>query len=157
MRPGLQLCTFMLDGQLCGFDVLTVQEVIQVAAMTHVPLAPHAVRGLMNLRGQIVAAIDLRRRLGLPDRPAGKEPCHVVVRLAGGAVSVLVDAIGDVVDVDQAQFEPPPDTLRLDRDVVRGAYKLRDRLLLALDPEAMATFAPKHDDGDIRAPRGGTR
>jgi purine-binding chemotaxis protein CheW len=129
-----QYCTFFLDGHYFGIDVLEVQEVIRHQEMTRVPLAPAAVRGLINLRGQIVTAIDLRRRLDLPDRADGTPPVNVVVRTDGGAVSLLVDEIGEVLQVPEAAFERPPETLRgTARDLIRGAYKLDGRLLLILD------------------------
>jgi purine-binding chemotaxis protein CheW len=127
-------CTFFLDGHYFGIDVLKVQEVIRYQKMTLVPLAPAVVRGLINLRGQIVTAIDLRRRLDLPDRPDGERPVNVVVRTDDGAVSLLVDEIGDVLDVPEGAFERPPETLRgTARDLIRGACKLDGRLLLVLD------------------------
>ena len=87
-------------------------------------------------RGQIVTAIDLRRRLELPDRPGGEEPVNVVVQTDDGAVSLLVDEIGDVLRVPAEAFEPPPETLRGPaRELIRGAYKLDGRLLLILDPD----------------------
>jgi purine-binding chemotaxis protein CheW len=129
-----QYCTFFLDSYYFGIDVLQVQEVIRYQEMTRVPLAPAVVRGLINLRGQIVTAIDLRRRLDLPDRPEGMLPVNVVLRTDDGAVSLLVDEIGDVLHVPEEAFERPPETLRgAARELIRGAYKLADRLLLALD------------------------
>jgi purine-binding chemotaxis protein CheW len=111
-----------------------VQEVMRTLEMTPVPLAPHAVRGLINLRGQIVTAIDLRRRLGLPERAADQEPMNVVMRTDDGAVSLLVDEIGDVIEVNEDAFEPPPDTLQGDaRALIKGVYKLNGQLLLILD------------------------
>jgi purine-binding chemotaxis protein CheW len=105
--------------------------------MTRVPLAPKVVRGLINLRGQIVTAIDLRRRLELPERPAGRLPMNVVVRDDEGALSLLVDEIGDVVEVQEDAFERPPEMLDgVARELIHGAYKLKDRLLLVLDTEA---------------------
>src|SRR5271170_5150484 len=104
--------------------------------MTRVPLAPPVVRGLINLRGQIVTAIDLRRRLELSDRPADQLPVNVVVQTDDGAVSLLVDEIGDVLEVPEMEFESPPETLNgIARELIRGAYKLADRLLLILDTE----------------------
>jgi purine-binding chemotaxis protein CheW len=92
------------------------------------------VAGLINLRGQVVTAIELRERLGRPPRPAGTDAVVIVVRLHGEAVSLLVDSIADVVDVDAADFEAPPDTLDGQaRELIRGAYKLDGTLLLALD------------------------
>jgi len=129
-----QFCTFLLDGHVFGTPVPKVQEVIQNQEMTRVPLAPDVISGLINLRGQIVSAIDLRRRLGLEDRPAGQLPMNVVVRTRDGAVSLLVDEIGDVIEVEEETLESPPETLQgFAREVVSGVYKLSGRLLLALD------------------------
>lgn len=140
-----QFCTFVLDGHSFGIDVLRVQEVIRYQEMTRVPLAPPVVRGLINLRGQIVTAIDLRRRLDLPDRPAGQLPVNIVVSTDDGAISLLVDEIGDVIAVSEAAFEGPPATLRgKARELIRGAYKLDRRLLLELAmDELMGDLAPR--------------
>lgn len=142
MAEERQYCTFLLDGQHYGIDVREVQEVVRYQEMTRVPLAPAVVRGLINLRGQIVTAIDLRRRLDLPDRPADRRPVNVVVATDDGAVSLLVDEIGDVLPVPEQAFERPPETLQgTARDLIRGAYKLGDRLLLVLDTERAVTLA----------------
>jgi purine-binding chemotaxis protein CheW len=131
-----QVCTFYLDGLFLGVDVQQVQEVIRYHEMTRVPRAPHVVEGLINLRGQIVTAIDLRRRLELNDRPAGQFPMNVVVRTDDGVVSLLVDEIGDVLEVDEDTFERPPETLQgVARELIQGTYKLKDQLLLLLDTE----------------------
>ncbi|HSF26412.1 MAG TPA: chemotaxis protein CheW [Actinomycetes bacterium] len=135
-----QLATFELGGTLFGVPVERVQEVLRSQPRTPVPLAPPAVDGLLNLRGQVVTALDLRTRLCLPDPaetgPGGEsgEPMNVVVRAADEVVSLLVDVIGEVVDVSDDAFEPPPATLvGPARELVHGAYKLDGRLLLALD------------------------
>jgi purine-binding chemotaxis protein CheW len=136
MADERQFCTFYVAGHYFGLDVLKVQEIIRYQEMTRVPLAPPVVRGLINLRGQIVTSIDLRRRLELPDRPADQLPLNVVVHIDDGAVSLLVDEISDVLEVSEKLFEPPPETLQgTVRELIRGAYKLQDRLLLILDPE----------------------
>jgi purine-binding chemotaxis protein CheW len=136
MSSNLQFCTFYVDGLFLGVDVLRVQEVIRFQEMTRVPLASPMVSGLINLRGQIVTAIDLRRRLSLTDRPADQLPMNVVVRTEDGAVSLLVDDIGDVLEVDESTFERPPETLAgAARQIVQGVYKLKDRLLLVIDTE----------------------
>jgi len=128
-----QFCTFYLDGLFFGIEVEKVQEVIRHQAMTRVPLAPRLIGGLINLRGQIVAAIDLRLRLGLAERVAEALPMNVVARSDDGAVSLLVDEIGDVVEVSGEAFELPPDTLQGEaRELVRGVYKLPSRLLHVL-------------------------
>ncbi|MGH9102551.1 MAG: chemotaxis protein CheW [Acidimicrobiales bacterium] len=115
-----------------AIDVAEVQEVLQAQPMTRTPLAPAVVAGLINLRGLVVPAIDLRRRLELP--PRTKAAVNVIVHGGDGPVSLLVDAIGDVVEVDSASFEEPPDTLRgTVRPLVRGVFKLEGELLLWLD------------------------
>jgi purine-binding chemotaxis protein CheW len=137
--PALQFCTFYLDGLLFGVELKSVQEVIRSLHLTRVPLAPPVVSGVINLRGQIVTAIDLRRRLELKERSSDRPAMNVVVHTADGAVSFLVDEIGDVVEVDESTFEPPPETLRgVAREMVQGVYKLQDRLLLVLDTERAA-------------------
>ena len=132
----IRMVTFTLDGHLYGVDVDAVQEVLRGQPRTRIPLAPRALAGLINLRGQVLSAIDLRSQLDLPARDADEEPMLVVIRVAGEPVALLVDAIGSVVDVDADQFEPPPDTLSgTSREVLLGAYKLEGQLLLALDVE----------------------
>ena len=140
-----QFCTFYVEGLCFGIGVREVQEVIRYQEMTRVPLAASVVRGLINLRGQIVTAIDLRRRLDLPDRLSGDTPnpgadaseslpMNLVVRTDDGVVSLLVDEIGEVVEVDENAFERPPPTLEgVARELVRGVYKREGSLLLVLD------------------------
>jgi purine-binding chemotaxis protein CheW len=131
-----QFCTFYLDHYLFGVELLKVQEVIQRLELTEVPLAPGVVRGLMNLRGQIVIAVDLRRQLELPERPEGQLPMNVVIRTGEDAVSLLVDDIGDVVEVGEETFEPPPETLQGKvREVILGVHKLDKQLMHVLDTE----------------------
>ena len=135
-------CTFQVDHLYFGVEVLKVQEVIRYQRMTRVPLAPAVVRGIINLRGQLVTAIDLRRRLGLPIAEAERQPMNVVIRGNDGSVSLLVDEIGDVLEVDRELFEPPPETLQgVPRELIRGAYKLEGRLLLVLDTNRVVEAA----------------
>jgi purine-binding chemotaxis protein CheW len=134
MTDTTQFCTFYLDSFLFGVDVRKVQEVIRTLELTRIPLAPDVISGLINLRGQIVTGIDLRRRLELPPRPPTLQPMNVVIHTGEEAISLLVDTIGAVITVDPDTFEKPPETLTgVARDLILGAYKLKDRLLLALD------------------------
>ena len=129
-----QFATFSVAGARYGIDVLRVQEALRAQARTTVPLAPAGITGLVNLRGQVVMLLDLRTRLGLGPLAADAEPMMIVVEVDGEPISLLVDEIGDVIDVDDSQFETPPDTLPAAlRDVILGAYKLDEGLLLALD------------------------
>jgi purine-binding chemotaxis protein CheW len=129
-----QFCSFFLDGLRFGVDVQKVQEVVPYQEMTRVPLAPPAVRGLLNLRGQIITGIDLRRRLDLPDRRPEELPMNVVLRDEDSPVSFLVDDIGEVIEVDAGAWERPPDTLQgRVRNLIEGVYPLEEELLLVLD------------------------
>jgi purine-binding chemotaxis protein CheW len=131
-----QFSTFFVADLFFGVDVLNVQEVLRFQPMTPVPQAPEVIEGLINLRGQIVTAIDMRRRLRLPPRAEDRSPMNMVVRTADGAVSLLVDEIGDVLDMDAATYERTPENLDPSaREMIRGVYKLKDRLLLVLDVE----------------------
>jgi purine-binding chemotaxis protein CheW len=131
-----QFSTFFVADLFFGVDVLRVQEVLRFQHMTRVPQAPEVIEGLINLRGQIVIAIDMRRRLGLPPRSEGQTPMNMVVRSEDGAVSLLVDEIGDVLDVDSAVYERAPSNLDpAAGQLIQGVYKLKDRLLLVLDAE----------------------
>lgn len=130
----VQVCTFRLGGQLFGLDVLHVQEVMRHQAVTPVPLAHDVVRGLINLRGEVVTALDLGRRLGVSE--AQEASMNVVVRYSQGVGALLVDEVGDVVDIDEAACEEPPSSLHGPmRDLVSRVVKLKDNLLLVLDLE----------------------
>lgn len=132
-----QICTFTLADMLFGIDVTNVQEVIRYQEMTSVPLASAVIRGLINLRGQIVTAIDMRARLGLPPR-GDALPMNVVLRTSDGVVSLLVDEIGDVLQPDESCFERVPETIvGVLRELVVGVYKLDHSLLLLVDVERL--------------------
>ena len=134
MSDNRQFSTFRLDGLLLGVEVRKVQEVIRYQPMTRVPLASDTIEGLINLRGQIVTAIDLRRLFGLAPRSDGHRPTNVVVRNDDGGVSLLVDEVSDVVEIQDEAFEQPPETLKgVARELVLGIYKLEGQLLLVLN------------------------
>ncbi len=136
MSQTKQLCTFFLDGSFYGIDVVNVQEVIRYQEMTRVPLAPPDVRGLINLRGQIVVAVDTRCRLKLSPAPRDALPMNVVIRADHSVASLLVDEIGDVIEVDVDSMESVPETVSAAaRNVLRGVYKLDGQLLLELDTD----------------------
>ena len=134
-----QLCTFKVGDLYFGVDVLRVQEVIREQEMTPVPLAHGVITGLSNLRGQIVTAIDMRARLNLKKREFGEDVMNVILTSDEGALSLLVDEIGDVIEVKSELFERPPGTLQSPvKNIVTGVHKLEGSLLLEVDPEAIA-------------------
>jgi purine-binding chemotaxis protein CheW len=133
-RQSHQYATFRVGELFFGIEVLEVQEVLRYLEMTCVPLAPVVIEGLINLRGEIVTAIDMRRRLGLAPRPDGQVPMNMVIRSEDGAVSLLVDEIGDVLNLDDETLEPVPDNLPAEQKVsIAGVHKLADGLLLVLN------------------------
>jgi purine-binding chemotaxis protein CheW len=141
-----QFCTFRLDALLFGIEVDRVEEVLRHRPLTPVPLAPPQIAGLINLRGQIVPAIDLRRCLGLPAHPDGLVPGNVVLSGRDGPLSLLVDAIGDVVAVDDSRIEPVPDSVEpVTRRLLRGVCQLSAGLLLLLDAPALITCSIAND------------
>lgn len=147
MSGSRQFCTFHIADLFVGIDVHHVQEILRFQPMSRVPRAPRAVAGLINLRGQIVTTIDLRHRLGLPARTDGHPPMNVVVRDLDNAVSLLVDRIGDVLEVADNLCEQPPATVEAHiRSLIVGTYKHPGQLLLVLDHERLLTL----DDADQR-------
>ncbi len=136
-----QYCTFFLGDLFLGVEVSHVQEVVRFQEMTRVPLAPKEVRGLINLRGQIVVALDLRQRLDMPPLEGDRLPSNVLLRTKDGTVSLMVDEIGDVLEVTEDLYEPAPETLEGNvRGLAQGVYKLEHRLLLVLDTEKTVTL-----------------
>ncbi|MGB0599668.1 MAG: chemotaxis protein CheW [Rubripirellula sp.] len=137
-----QICVFKVAGHSFGIDVQDVQEVLRYQQSTRVPLAPPIVCGMINLRGQVVMAIDLRLRLGFPERTTDQSAVNVVVRTPDGVVSLLVDELHDVLSVTDEMLDHPPDTMNaIERSFVTGCCKLNDRLLLILDTELVADIS----------------
>ncbi len=136
-----QFCTFYLDNYCFGINVLEVQEVFRYQKITSMPLAPKVITGMINLRGQIITAVNLRLRLGMGPRPEDQVPMNIVIRTNGTVMDLLVDRIGDVMEISEDLFEQPPDTVqRAMRELVIGVYKLKNRLLMVLDTKKIAQF-----------------
>ncbi len=136
--PAHRLCTFTIDDAVYGLEVHRVQEVLRSQEATRVPLARANIRGLINLRGQIVMAIDLRRCLGLGLPPPDRPSMNLVLRTDDGPVSFLIDGARDVIDVEGSAFEPPPANLQGPRrELIRGTYSIAGRLIHLLDADAV--------------------
>lgn len=130
--------SFVLAGERLGIPVERVQEVLNPQAISPVPLAPDAVAGFLNLRGQIVTALDLRARLGLPARDGAQRSMNVVVRDRDELFSLLVDEVGDVVEPAGRAVEPTPPTLAPEwRACALGVLRLEEHLLVVLDVDAL--------------------
>lgn len=140
-RESRLFCTFQLDGQTFGLDVRHVRQVLRAQPVTPVALAPASVAGLINLRGQLAPAIDLRRRLGQRARPLAAAPMVVVAVVDDGAFCLLVDEMGDLVEVGDDQFQAMPETVDpAFRRWIEGVYRLEPGLLLALDAARLVDF-----------------
>jgi purine-binding chemotaxis protein CheW len=128
------VCTFRIGPHLFGIAVESMREVLEHWTTTPVPLTPACVLGVINLRGQIMMAIDLRRRLGITEGEAGPGQVSLVIHTADEHVAFVVDGVGDVLEVSDEQFEPPPETLTGEsRELIRGVYKLPAQIILLLD------------------------
>ncbi len=125
--------TMTIADQLFGIPVLAVQDVLGPQRITRIPLSPPEVAGALNLRGRIVTAIDVRRRLGLAPRAADNPGMSVVVDHKGELYSLIVDAVGEVMSLPSDAFERNPTTLDPRwREVSGGIYRLKGKLLVVL-------------------------
>jgi purine-binding chemotaxis protein CheW len=138
-----QYSTFRVADMFMGIELTRVQELLRFQEMTSVPLAPRAIEGLINLRGQIVTALDVRRVLGLSAvESEDKLPMNIVIQSEGGPVSLLVDEICDVLDVPLEASTPLPENMpALQRDLIEGVYQLESGLLLILNADRVLETA----------------
>lgn len=136
-----QYVSFLIADQLLGVPVDIVQEVLNPQAIAKTPKARPEIAGLLNLRGQIVTAVDLRKCLKLPANSSERPSMNVVVRHKGESYSLLVDEVGDVINVSNEQFEPPPVTLDQHwKTMVSGVFRLEERLFIVLNVSAVFTL-----------------
>ena len=137
--------TMSIGNQLFGIPVLQVQDVLGPQRLTRIPLAPAEVAGSLNLRGRIVTAIDVRTRLGLPQRADDVKGMSVVVDLGGELYSLLIDQVGEVLSLPKQDFESNPPTLDPSwRDVSKGIYRLKDQLMVVIDVSQLLSFSRAH-------------
>ena len=128
-----QFSTFYVNNRLYGIDVMKVQEIVKSMPITKIPLAPQHVYGLINLRGQIATAIGLRELFGLEENKTD-EQFNVVCQLDGVLISFLVDKIGDVLEVEDKDFENVPDNVSdAMRHFMKGVYKTSGQILSILE------------------------
>lgn len=134
MTEHKKYCTFTVGDYCFGVDVTSVREVLRYQTLTGVPRSHSAIGGLINLRGEIITAIQLKSILGIPSDEDCSKLMNLVVSTADGPVSLLINEIGEVVEVSEDQFEASPGTVsQTAAKMLNGAYKLKDRLVLILD------------------------
>jgi purine-binding chemotaxis protein CheW len=132
----VELATFYIGDSLCGMDILKVQEINKLLEMTEVPLAPDYVRGILNLRGQIVTVIDLGSKLNLSETATTGETRNVIVNSNGEYIGLLVDKIGDVERTAEDKIESPPANIgKIQGRYFEGVYKKEKSLIGILNVE----------------------
>ncbi len=136
----LQYLTFALGDEVFAMDIRTVREIIQHAAMTVVPLMPKFVRGVINLRGAVVPVIDLQSRFGRSTTLVGKKTCIVIFDASSEGekmeLGLMVDAVSEVIEIEPAQIEPPPQFgTSIQREFIRGMGKVDGEFIVILEPE----------------------
>lgn len=139
-NPNIQFCTFYLNDVFFGLDVMSVQEVVRWQHLTKIPLVDSFIKGLMNLRGQIVMAVDLKQCLGFEAYTEDKCPYNLVVQDEGHSLSLLVDKVGDVLELSSHAMEIVPENLDAHmRPFVDGVFKLNRRFLMILNLSKLTT------------------
>ena len=130
----LQLVTFHVGDEEFGVEILAVREINRMMEITRVPHAPPFVEGVINLRGQVIPVVDLRRRFGMPPREHDRNTRIVVVELGDKVVGFVVDSVSEVLRVPASLVEPPPPIVGgVEREYLEGVVKLEDRLLILLN------------------------
>ena len=136
--------TAMIDGQLFGLPIVRVQDVFIPERLTRVPLAPPEIAGVLNLRGRIVTLIDLRRRFGLGERKEGEDVMAIGVESRGESYGLLIDRVGEVVELDGVAREANP--VNLDQRLAQmssGIHRLDDQLLIVVDVDRVLDISSK--------------
>jgi len=136
--------TAMIDGQLFGLPIVRVQDVFIPERLTRVPLAPLEIVGVLNLRGRIVTLIDLRRRFSLGERKEGQDVMAIGVESRGESYGLLIDRVGEVVELEGVAREPNP--VNLDQRLAQmssSIYRLDDQLLVVVDVDRVLDIGRK--------------
>lgn len=140
MENTKQFATFYISDRLYGIDVMQVQEVTQTLSLTPIRMAPNFVRGLINLRGQIATAIGMRELFGLSGEAMADAAASVVCKVNGGLISLLVDRIGDVIEVSEDSYEETPDLVEEDiKKIMSGVYKTDGEILSVIDIHSLSS------------------
>lgn len=132
-KPG-QYLTFIINKQPYGVPIGAVREINRIGEITAVPKAPHYVSGVMNLRGKVIPVVNLRTRLAFDAIEYTKETCIIVIETPSGQVGMIVDAVNGVVDLSDANIEPPPHLENSNyNEYVMGMGKLDGQILILID------------------------
>ncbi len=144
----LQLVSFHIGGEEFGLNILRVQEIIRIQALTRVPNSPPFVDGVINLRGKVIPVIALRKRFGLEELAHDKQTRIVVIEIKGTVLGFIVDSVSEVLRIPVETVEPPPRLGKVEREYVSGVGKLDNRLLILLDVDRLMS-----DSEELMAPQ----
>jgi len=134
MSKAVEYLTFSLGEFSFGIIATDVLELNKNLSVTHVPKSPETFRGIANLRGQLVPAIDMYQRLGLDNKASQQETIAIIIKIKSLLVALLVDSVGEIISLEDDTFEPPPPNFpQMSRELVFGVHKLSNRLLLMLE------------------------
>ncbi len=137
----VEFVTAWIAGQLFGLPITRVHDVFEAERITHVPLAPSEIAGVLNLRGRVVTALDMRRRLGLPPREGHNKQMAIGIDHGGEAYGLLVDSMGEVLKLNSGALDAVPINLNKDwADISAGVYRLEDRIMIVLDVDRILDF-----------------
>lgn len=133
-----QVVSFRLGAEEYGVDIMIVQEIILLGVVTQVPEVPEYVLGVINLRGNVIPILNLRRRFGMPDEAATDATRIMVINLAGRTVGVVVDGVSEVLRLQRDDIAPTPNSLHAaGKDYVQGLARRGERLLILLDMQRL--------------------
>jgi purine-binding chemotaxis protein CheW len=155
-NESMQLVVFQLGGEEFGVDIMQVQEIIRMHQGTRIPQAPDYVKGVINIRGNIIVVINLEKILDLPTKEEDDDNRIIVVEIGGNILGMTVDSVSEVLSISKSNVEPAPDmiTSKINSDFIKGVGKLDDRLLILLDLENVLTIKQLADVSEVSAARG---
>lgn len=136
-----QLVVFAVGDEEFGVEISQVREIVRLVQITYLPKAPDFIEGVVNLRGQVLAVIDLAKRLGISSKPRGETTRIIVVEVGGNTLGMIVDSVSEVLRLSSEYVEEVPSLVETEvaEQYIRGVGKLKDRLLVLLDLNKILT------------------
>lgn len=143
-KDSLQVVSFRLNREEYAIEITKVKEIILLAGVTRIPQVPEFIEGIINLRGNVIPVIDLRKRFGLPEAKKDEHTRIVVSRLEGRIIGLIVDSVSQVMKIPRVNIQPPPQTVAtVAGEYLTGIAKLEDRMIILLDIEKILQMSEK--------------
>lgn len=135
-----QYVSFVLAGEEYGVPILSVQEIIRYETVTRVPQSSEFIEGVLNLRGQVIPVVNLRKKFALEERELDNSTRIIVVEVQGRVVGMVVDEVSEVMQIDSDDIAPPPPLgTTVQADFISGMGKIEDKLIILLDIDRILT------------------